>query len=638
MAESKFIFLSPSFNASEFMRYLNDMERDERAIEIIIDSFKDLKKVYWHGNREETIRRCKNDPRENSLRRLLKPVGQIRSFVLDQYIFTIKEILLFLSNGPKEALEQFLLSDYSSIQPNNNAGKVSGATNLKPYHRRVIYSRGFHIPFNSNKDSEQITNLLIERGVDRSIIPEILKTLELVSSKVWYHANTSYDRFKWDAPDIDKYVNGLFYDEYGNKMRPDYKIKQAIKHLIESRQIQDNNEVSPSLSRIEGKFVVPEESGQGKQHLVVELNLTDQDEFFGFLMDRPINYQTRERYVEDTPAPKKPEHNSNRSTFVGHGVAIDKNSIDVYVNGSLSTDVVCKVLEYNDAYVLQLYVKGVRQYRKVYIDKEQAKEPIRRIHFDEEGNAWSLNGKNLAVTFEGYDAYKRSIEDKPDKEDFDKPSSIYIGQPDRERITQLSRQTSVEKTDEEVTVKIDLQPKTESIQVTEDANSEQVDVIPAPKTTETVNQTDIVPGDNLNQKPGTPGVSSEKEIPEVITGGKIHIRLYYCIAVIGLIILGLLSRRFENIPEACGDAIWAMMVFCCWRIVLTRRKLTTVAITAFITSYAVEFSQILSSDCLLKIRSTFIGHMLLGQGFLWTDLIAYTIGIIIIYIIASFFE
>ena len=71
---------------------------------------------------------------------------------------------------------------------------------------------------------------------------------------------------------------------------------------------------------------------------------------------------------------------------------------------------------------------------------------------------------------------------------------------------------------------------------------------------------------------------------------------------------------------------------------MIRRKLTTVAVTALITSYAVEFSQMLSSEWLVKLRSTFLGHMLLGQGFLWIDLIAYTIGIIIIYLIAYFLK
>lgn len=114
--------------------------------------------------------------------------------------------------------------------------------------------------------------------------------------------------------------------------------------------------------------------------------------------------------------------------------------------------------------------------------------------------------------------------------------------------------------------------------------------------------------------------------------------LQYTSAVIALIALGLLSRRINGIPDACGDALWAMMVFCCWRIVLVRRPLKSVAVVALITSFLVEFSQILSFDLLVRLRSTFLGHMLLGQGFLWIDLLAYTIGIIVIYIITVFIE
>ncbi len=115
-------------------------------------------------------------------------------------------------------------------------------------------------------------------------------------------------------------------------------------------------------------------------------------------------------------------------------------------------------------------------------------------------------------------------------------------------------------------------------------------------------------------------------------------RLQYTSAAIVLIALGLLSRRINGIPDACGDALWAMMVFCCWRFVLVRHPLKTVAVVALITSFLVEFSQILSFDWLVRLRSTFLGHMLLGQGFLWIDLLAYTIGIIVIYIITIFIE
>lgn len=115
-------------------------------------------------------------------------------------------------------------------------------------------------------------------------------------------------------------------------------------------------------------------------------------------------------------------------------------------------------------------------------------------------------------------------------------------------------------------------------------------------------------------------------------------RLIYFFSAIALVVLGLLSRHMEKIPAACGDALWAMMVFCCWRIILVKRLLKTVAIVALITSYLIEFSQILSFDWLVSLRSTFIGHMVLGQGFLWTDLLAYTIGIIIIYLVVAAIE
>ena len=109
------------------------------------------------------------------------------------------------------------------------------------------------------------------------------------------------------------------------------------------------------------------------------------------------------------------------------------------------------------------------------------------------------------------------------------------------------------------------------------------------------------------------------------------LRICYLSGTVVLIALGLLSRRVKFVPAACGDALWAMMVYCCFRIVLIRKPMIISAMAALITSFAIEFSQMLTPDWLVKIRSTFLGHMLLGQGFLWSDLLAYTIGISVIY-------
>ena len=103
------------------------------------------------------------------------------------------------------------------------------------------------------------------------------------------------------------------------------------------------------------------------------------------------------------------------------------------------------------------------------------------------------------------------------------------------------------------------------------------------------------------------------------------------IGIVVLIPLGLYSRHISWLPKETGDALWAMMVFCFWRIILVKSKLRTVAIVSLAHSFIVEFSQLLRWPWLVSFRDTFVGHMMLGQGFLWTDLVAYVIGIIIIY-------
>ena len=103
------------------------------------------------------------------------------------------------------------------------------------------------------------------------------------------------------------------------------------------------------------------------------------------------------------------------------------------------------------------------------------------------------------------------------------------------------------------------------------------------------------------------------------------------IGIAVLIPLGLISRQIGSIPNETGDALWAMMVFCIWRIILHRKKLSTIALISLISAFLVEFSQLITWPFLVAFRKTFLGHMMLGQGFLWVDLLAYTIGIICIF-------
>ena len=110
------------------------------------------------------------------------------------------------------------------------------------------------------------------------------------------------------------------------------------------------------------------------------------------------------------------------------------------------------------------------------------------------------------------------------------------------------------------------------------------------------------------------------------------------IGIAVLIPLGLISRHINCLPNEVGDALWAMMIFCIWRIILHRKPLTIVAVVSLINSFLVEFSQLITWSFLVEFRKTFLGHVMLGQGFLWVDLVAYTIGIACIFGLFRLFE
>ena len=50
---------------------------------------------------------------------------------------------------------------------------------------------------------------------------------------------------------------------------------------------------------------------------------------------------------------------------------------------------------------------------------------------------------------------------------------------------------------------------------------------------------------------------------------------------------------------------------------------------AIIFSYSIEISQLYHAPWIDSIRNTTLGGLILGFGFLWSDLVCYTIGIII---------
>lgn len=115
-------------------------------------------------------------------------------------------------------------------------------------------------------------------------------------------------------------------------------------------------------------------------------------------------------------------------------------------------------------------------------------------------------------------------------------------------------------------------------------------------------------------------------------------RVLYFVTTSLVMIMGLLSRKFmfifpKNIAPFIGDMFWAMMVYFGFRFLLPKLALLKSFNIALIFSFAIEISQLYQYDWINTIRKTTIGGLVLGHGFLWMDLISYTIGIIIAVII-----
>jgi Protein of unknown function (DUF2809) len=51
------------------------------------------------------------------------------------------------------------------------------------------------------------------------------------------------------------------------------------------------------------------------------------------------------------------------------------------------------------------------------------------------------------------------------------------------------------------------------------------------------------------------------------------------------------------------------------------------ALYALLTSYADEFSQLYQAPWINAIRSTVVGHLILGSTFSWIDMATYTVGV-----------
>ncbi|MEM7152666.1 MAG: DUF2809 domain-containing protein [Myxococcota bacterium] len=105
--------------------------------------------------------------------------------------------------------------------------------------------------------------------------------------------------------------------------------------------------------------------------------------------------------------------------------------------------------------------------------------------------------------------------------------------------------------------------------------------------------------------------------------------------VLLLIAVGLLSRRIPGVPPSVGDGLWAMMICGLVGFVVPTAHRTKIAITSVGICFAVEFSQRIDVEWLNALRTTLPGRLVLGRGFLWSDLVAYSVGVLVFWLAAT---
>jgi hypothetical protein len=109
-------------------------------------------------------------------------------------------------------------------------------------------------------------------------------------------------------------------------------------------------------------------------------------------------------------------------------------------------------------------------------------------------------------------------------------------------------------------------------------------------------------------------------------------RLWLSVSFLAVIALGLVSRKYPFLFPAMfgkypGDALWALMVFLGCAFFKPRASTLCLAAVALAIACLDEFSQLYQAPWINAIRSTTLGHLVLGSTFSWLDMAAYAVGV-----------
>jgi hypothetical protein len=109
-------------------------------------------------------------------------------------------------------------------------------------------------------------------------------------------------------------------------------------------------------------------------------------------------------------------------------------------------------------------------------------------------------------------------------------------------------------------------------------------------------------------------------------------RYIYSLLLVIIIATGLASRHFHGILPHwiqlyLGDGLWALMVFLLFGFIFQKKSTLWIAIAALAFSYCIEISQMYHASWMDALRANPLGGLVLGFGFLWSDMVCYTVGV-----------
>jgi hypothetical protein len=116
----------------------------------------------------------------------------------------------------------------------------------------------------------------------------------------------------------------------------------------------------------------------------------------------------------------------------------------------------------------------------------------------------------------------------------------------------------------------------------------------------------------------------------VVTGRR-HPLLWFTLLALAAC-LGIGSRRYSGdlpafVAAYAGDTLWALAAFLLVGLLLPRASAWKIAGLAMTFSMAIEVSQLYHAPWIDSIRHTTVGGLVLGFGFVWSDLACYAVGI-----------